>query len=81
MSSIPGSGRSPGGEQGNPFQYSCLEKNPMDRGAWQAIVYGVAQSHAGLKRLSTTPRPELGAEEPGADAHSAQTADGALQGT
>ena len=53
----------------------------MDRGAWQAIVYGVAQSHAGLKRLSTTPRPELGAEEPGADAHSAQTADGALQGT
>ena len=78
---IPGSGRSPGGEQGNPFQYSCLEKNPMDRGAWQAIVYGVAQSHAGLKRLSTTPRPELGAEEPGADAHSTQTADGALQGT
>ena len=30
---IPGSGRSPGGEQGNPLQYSCLEKNPMDRGA------------------------------------------------
>ena len=32
---IPGLGRSPGGGQGNPFQYSCL-KNPMDRGAWQA---------------------------------------------
>ena len=32
--SIPGSGRSPGGRHGNPFQYSCLE-NPMDRGAWQ----------------------------------------------
>ena len=32
MSSIPGSGRSPGEENGNPFQYSCLE-NPMDRGA------------------------------------------------
>ena len=31
--SIPGSGRSPGGENGNPLQYSCLEK-PMDRGAW-----------------------------------------------
>ena len=30
---IPGSGRSPGEENGNPFQYSCLE-NPMDRGAW-----------------------------------------------
>ena len=34
MSSIPGSGRSPGGEHGNPLQYSCLQ-NPMDRGAWQ----------------------------------------------
>ena len=30
---IPGSGRSPGGGHGNPFQYSCLE-NPIDRGAW-----------------------------------------------
>ena len=39
---IPGSGRSPGGGHGNPLQYSCLE-NPMDRGAWQAIVYGVAR--------------------------------------
>ena len=33
MDSIPGSGRSPGEENGNPFQYSFLE-NPMDRGAW-----------------------------------------------
>ena len=32
---IPGSGRSPAGGHGNPFQYSCLE-NPMDRGAWRA---------------------------------------------
>ena len=39
---IPGSGRSLGGENGNPLQYSCLE-NPMDRGAWQAIVHGVAE--------------------------------------
>ena len=36
---IPGSGRSPGGGNGNPLQYSCLE-NPMDRGAWWATVHG-----------------------------------------
>ena len=35
LSSISASGRSPGEENGNPLQYSCLE-NPMDRGAWQA---------------------------------------------
>ena len=40
---IPGSGRSPGGGHGNPFQYSCLE-NPMDRGAWKAIVHRVAKN-------------------------------------
>ena len=40
---IPGLGRSPGGGNGNPFQYSCLE-NSMDRGTWWATVYGVAQS-------------------------------------
>ena len=40
---IPGSGRSPGGRNGNPLQYSCLE-NPMDRGAWRATVYGDTQS-------------------------------------
>ena len=32
---VPGSGRSPGGGNGNPLQYSCLE-NPVDRGAWRA---------------------------------------------
>ena len=37
VGSIPGSGRSPGGEHGNPVQSSCLE-NPMDRGAWEATV-------------------------------------------
>ena len=42
-SSSPGSGRSPGEGNGNPFQYSCLE-NPMDRGTWQVIVHGVAKS-------------------------------------
>ena len=40
--SIPGLERSPGERNGNPFQYSCLE-NPMDRGAWQATVHGVAR--------------------------------------
>ena len=40
---IPRLRRSPGGGLGNPFQYSCLE-NPMDRGAWRAAVYGVAES-------------------------------------
>ena len=40
---IPGSGRSPEGGHGNSFQYSCLE-NPMDRGAWWAIVHEVAES-------------------------------------
>ena len=45
--SIPGSGRSPGGENGNPLQYSCLE-NPMDRGAWWATVQRVAESQTQL---------------------------------
>ena len=41
--SIPGAGRFPGGEYGNPLQYSCLG-NLMDRGDWWAIVHGVAKS-------------------------------------
>ena len=44
LSSIPGSRRSPGEGNGNPFQYSCLE-NSMDRGAWWATVDGVARAH------------------------------------
>ena len=40
---IPESGISPGGENGNPLQNSCLE-NPMDRGAWQATVHRVTKS-------------------------------------
>ena len=39
---IYGSGRSPGEGKGNPLQYSCL-RNPMDRGARQATVHGVAK--------------------------------------
>ena len=42
-SSIPGSGRSPGGGHGNPLQYSYL-KNLMDRGAWEATVCRVTKS-------------------------------------
>ena len=41
--SILGLGRSPGGGNGNPLQYSCLD-NPMNRRAWQATVHGVAKS-------------------------------------
>ena len=51
MGSIPGSGRYPGGRNGNPLQYSCLE-NPMDRGAWWAIVHRVTNSRTQLKQLS-----------------------------
>ena len=50
--SIPGLGRPPGGGNGNPLQYSCLE-NPMDRGAWWATVHGVSKSRTRLKLLST----------------------------
>ena len=46
--SIPGSGRAPGEENGNAFQYSCLE-NSMDRGTWWATVHGVAKSFLILK--------------------------------
>ena len=46
--SIPGWGRSPGGEHFNPLQYSFLE-NPMDWGAWRATVHGVAKSGTWLK--------------------------------
>ena len=44
---IPGLGRSLGGGNGNPLQYSWLE-NPMDRGAWWATVHGVAKSRTCL---------------------------------
>ena len=47
MDSIPGSGRSPGGGHGNPFQYSYME-NPIDRGAWRATVHGIAKSQTQL---------------------------------
>ena len=49
---IPELERSPEGGHGNPLQYSCLG-NPMDRGAWRAIVHGVTKSWTRLKWLST----------------------------
>ena len=42
VGSIPGWGRSPGGGNGSPLQYSGL-KNPMDRGAWWAAAHGVTK--------------------------------------
>ena len=47
VGSVPGSRRSPGGGNGNPLQYSCLE-NPMDRGDWQAIVHGITKNQTRL---------------------------------
>ena len=64
LGSIPGSGLSPGEENGNhsgtlgegngtPLQYSCLE-NPMDGGAWRATVHGVAKSQTRLSDFTFT---------------------------
>ena len=52
MGSVPGLGKFPGGGNGNPLQYSCLE-NPKDKGAWYAIAHRVAKSRTWLKRPST----------------------------
>ena len=52
VGSIPRSGRYPGGGNGNPFQYSCLE-NSMERGAWWATEHGVAKSWTQLSNEHT----------------------------
>ena len=51
--SIPGSGRSLGGGNGNPLQYSCLEQS-MDKGAWWATVHGVMKSQTHLSDWAWT---------------------------
>ena len=53
--SVPGLGRSPGIGHDNSLQDSCLE-NPMDRGAWQAVIHGVAknQTQLTMEHLSKT---------------------------
>ena len=53
--SIPGSGRSPGGGNSHPVQYSCLE-NPMDRGAW-ATVHRNVKSQTGLSGHAHSAEP------------------------
>ena len=53
VGSIPGFRRSPGGGHDNLLQYSCLG-NPMDRGAWQATVYGVGHNWSNLARMHTS---------------------------
>ena len=53
LGSIPGLGRSPGEGNGNPLPYSCLE-NPMDGGAWWALVHGVAKSQTRLSDFTFT---------------------------
>ena len=62
---IPGLEKSPGGGPANPLQYSYLE-NPMDRGAWWAIVHGVAKSPMWLScfsRVRVGPLRKLRVEE------------------
>ena len=49
--SIPGSGRFPGGGNGNPLEYSCLE-NPMDSGAWQITDHGIEKNQTWLEQFS-----------------------------
>ena len=53
MGSIPGWGRSPREGTGNPLQYSCL-KNPMDRGAWRAIVHRVTKESDTVQKVLST---------------------------
>ena len=50
---IPWSGRFPGVENGNPLLYSCLG-NPMERGAWQATVHGIAKWSDTTENTHTT---------------------------
>ena len=51
------SGRFPGGGHGNPLQYSCLENNPMDRGAWRATVHRFTESQTRLRQQHARMHP------------------------
>ena len=62
--SIPGSGRSPGEENGNPLQYSCLE-DPMDRGAWRAMVHRVTELDTTEQLNDNRDRIDQGVSLPG----------------
>ena len=53
LGSVPGSGRSPGGKNGNPLESSCLG-NSTDRGAWQPTVHRVAKELHTTARLTLT---------------------------
>ena len=64
QSSIPESGRSSGEENGNPFQYSCLE-NLMDRGSWWATVHGVTRVGHDLTTKPPPPPPPVLSSSPG----------------
>ena len=66
LGSIPGPGRSPGEENGNPLQYSCLE-NPMDGEAWWATVHGVAKSQTRLSDFTSLHFTSL--SDPGINSH------------
>ena len=59
MGSILGSGGSPGEENGNPLQYSCLGC-PLDRGAWWATVHEVAKLDKGLRKNIDKDKNEMG---------------------
>ena len=61
---IPGSGRSPGKENGNPLQYSCLE-NSIDIGAWWATVHEVTKSRTGLSTYTIIYKLNLNLKFPG----------------
>ena len=62
MGLIPGLGRSPGEGNGYPLQDFCLE-NPMDRGAWQVRVHGVARVRHDLVTKPPAPPPGIGGQE------------------
>ena len=64
---IPGLGRSPGEGHGNRLQYSCPENLPMDKGAWRAIVHGVAKSRTQLSNQAHSTRDSLSVYKISAD--------------